>query len=300
MERYYPLLVHAFAQAYGAPQFYWCDHAPAAAALTVRRRPLGAVQRIWLNFNPTGQWRAGEDVLAECRALRDVIEQKLWRARRRRCEDILYDVVTTSLAILDQRATGSSAMRGALARISPNRTFGHRRSANDAHYLKSRLEAARSEIALASQSTLRTHYLTGMFASVAVAAGVVLPFVLPQSASANVGLLSACAGAAGAVVSTLTRISDRAGPEIDTQLGRWNALLLGVVRPALGFTFGIVIYLLIMSQLVPLAPGDGGRRVAFYSALAFAAGFSERWIPDALGVVGALVTGEHRVDERRR
>jgi hypothetical protein len=84
-------------------------------------------------------------------------------------------------------------------------------------------------------------------------------------------------------------MSDRKGLQLDIELGPTNALILGGVRTLLGASFGLVFYLLLASGLVVLTPPLTDHKVEFYAVLGFIAGFSERFIPDTLGVVGALV-----------
>jgi hypothetical protein len=56
------------------------------------------------------------------------------------------------------------------------------------------------------------------------------------------------------------------------------------MRPALGAASGIVVYLLLGSGLVPLSSEDPTHVSHLYAVLAFAGGFSEQLVPDALGL----------------
>ena len=59
--------------------------------------------------------------------------------------------------------------------------------------------------------------------------------------------------------------------------------ILGAVRPFIGTVFGIVIYALDRAGLLPLQPPEtGADPLYFYAAIAFFAGFSERWAQSTL------------------
>jgi hypothetical protein len=106
MRRYYPLLLKAFTKAHGVGAYYWCADAEAAAALTRHEGLRGSFHRsqhVWLRFNPTGHWRAGDNVLAACIALNQEIEYHLRGGTRRRWQVALYEIITATLAILDDR-----------------------------------------------------------------------------------------------------------------------------------------------------------------------------------------------------
>jgi hypothetical protein len=59
--------------------------------------------------------------------------------------------------------------------------------------------------------------------------------------------------------------------------------ILGAVRPFIGTVFGIIIYALDRAGLLPLQPPEtGADPLYFYAAIAFFAGFSERWAQSTL------------------
>jgi hypothetical protein len=65
--------------------------------------------------------------------------------------------------------------------------------------------------------------------------------------------------------------------------------LLGVIRPLLGALFGGALYLMLAGGLITVAqtPKDETDLIYFYTAIAFVAGFTERWAQD-------VVTGKGR------
>jgi hypothetical protein len=96
---------------------------------------------------------------------------------------------------------------------------------------------------------------------------------------ADTVVLVALAGAAGSVVSLLTRVREFDGQR---KTPRAVLFLTGMFRPIIGIIFGLFIYLLLLSELLPIEV-PAGPGVGFYSAIAFIAGFSERFVPDIVG-----------------
>lgn len=138
----------------------------------------------------------------------------------------------------------------------------------------------------AGQKRARLHYVEGMLvfgvpavAVVAVACGFILGiFGLFDPEAAGVRQFYACmaAGAVGAIVSVVIRMSGRGGGfTIDHELGSAGVMQLGALRPLIGAVFGVVLSLLIQTFLVPIDP----KSLSFdlFVVVAFLAGFSERW-----------------------
>jgi hypothetical protein len=121
----------------------------------------------------------------------------------------------------------------------------------------------------------------GLFAvalTAATSAGILAIFGLLDLHDPGVRRFYACmiAGAMGAVVSVLIRMSGRRGGfTIDHELGAVGIMRLGGFRPVIGAISGIIISLLIQTPLVPLDPDQ--RTIELYVVVAFLAGFSERW-----------------------
>jgi hypothetical protein len=66
-------------------------------------------------------------------------------------------------------------------------------------------------------------------------------------------------------------------------LWRITLAILGAVRPFIGSVFGIIVHALDQADLLPLKPPDSGAKdLYFYAAIAFFAGFSERWAQSTL------------------
>lgn len=113
----------------------------------------------------------------------------------------------------------------------------------------------------------------------------------PLDLALTMGILTA--GGFGAVVSVMVRIS-HGRLEIDPRAGLYAAGLSGAFRPVLGAVFGVAIYVVVMSGLLPVeVPAEAGARAHFFYALAFLAGFSERLAQDVFirsgqGLIGSM------------
>jgi len=119
-------------------------------------------------------------------------------------------------------------------------------------------------------------------------------------------------GAAGAILSVMTRMKRRDGWGLEWEVGRKSVRFLGSIRPWIGAMFAFALYLAIRGELVDLLPTidqtSGGSNASatdpsekalyFYATVAFLAGFSERWAQVLLGGVGSKA-GEADEDDGR-
>ena len=101
------------------------------------------------------------------------------------------------------------------------------------------------------------------------------------------------AGALGAIVSVMMRMSGRGDFAIDHELGRTGVLMVGAWRPLIGTVSGIIVYFLVQTPMLPL--DQDSLTVPFYVVIAFLAGFSERWTRVVLS--GAMSTIAERGHE---
>jgi hypothetical protein len=139
----------------------------------------------------------------------------------------------------------------------------------------------------AGEKRARLHFVTAMLtfgvlivvAFGCLAAGVLALFGVLDLHDAGVRRFyaSIAAGAAGAIVSVLMRMSGVHGSEftIDHELGSAGVRRLGAFRPLVGAVSGVVVALLVQTTLV--ASQSGSATTAFFAVVAFLAGFSERW-----------------------
>jgi hypothetical protein len=124
-----------------------------------------------------------------------------------------------------------------------------------------------------------------------ISALVLGAFGLLHLHSGDVRRFYACmaAGAAGAIVSVLIRMSGRRGGfTTDHELGSLGVRRLGAVRPLIGAISGVIVSFLVQTSLVPI--DHDALTFPFYVVVAFLAGFSERWTKIVLD--GAMRTIE--------
>ena len=98
---------------------------------------------------------------------------------------------------------------------------------------------------------------------------------------AHAMVFSALAGAVGAVVSVMSRLSRgelRCWYKIESKLLRYH----GIFRPVLGAIFGLAIYVLLRGGWLPFTLENSQRGLFGYISFGFISGFSERWVRDML------------------
>jgi hypothetical protein len=157
----------------------------------------------------------------------------------------------------------------------------------------------------AAAKAARIVYVSGMLAGAAmfvagasVAAILLDRFSQSWNSDMEVLLLSIAAGAVGALVSVLARMSsgDEEKFNIDFEVGRPLLRRLGLYKPLVGAVFGVIMYFLLRSGLLLTKP-DADTELYFYGAVSFLAGFSERFTGVVFGNVERLVSGEEKPEE---
>ncbi|MEX0674238.1 MAG: hypothetical protein WD067_05650 [Gaiellaceae bacterium] len=131
----------------------------------------------------------------------------------------------------------------------------------------------------------RILYTWGMVIGLAVLAALLSAFVVPlwlwgpldwADRGLQIFLVSYGAGAIGAFISVLQRMATEKFT-IHYDLGKRSLYTLGSYRPVLGAVFGVFTYFLLASHLLQTEDPAGERALFFYGAVAFVAGFSERF-----------------------
>jgi hypothetical protein len=112
-------------------------------------------------------------------------------------------------------------------------------------------------------------------------------------------VISVAAGALGAFVSVLQRISsDKAKFSVHYDLGKRTLYMLGSYRPVLGAVFGVFTYFVLASGILQTKPvQDNKTALYYYGSLAFVAGFSERFTQVLAKSVEGLVPAQGTTDE---
>jgi hypothetical protein len=171
------------------------------------------------------------------------------------------------------------------------------------------VSAQRRELARVEKYYLRTGakagrivYVSGMIAAatVIVAVCAALAIALSQldlwGLKVEALLLSTGAGAVGALVSVLSRMSGMSDKfTVDFEVGRPLLRRLGLYKPFVGGVFGVATYFLLVAGLLPA--DSTGDSLYFYGIIAFLAGFSERFTGVIFGNAERLVGGESPPDQ---
>ncbi len=95
-------------------------------------------------------------------------------------------------------------------------------------------------------------------------------------------ILAGSAGFLGSIVSILTRIKEF---ENERYADAVLPIYIGAFKPLIGSTFGILVFTLISSSILPLKFDEGRKEIQVWYALytiAFVAGFSERLVKDII------------------
>jgi len=165
--------------------------------------------------------------------------------------------------------------------------------------------AQRRELARVEKYYLRTGakagrivYVSGMIAAATVIVAVCAALAIALSQYADLWglkvealLLSTGAGAVGALVSVLSRMSGMGDKfTVDFEVGRPLLRRLGLYKPFVGSVFGVGTYFLLVAGLLPAE--STGDLLYFYGIIAFLAGFSERFTGVIFGNAERLVGGE--------
>jgi hypothetical protein len=188
---------------------------------------------------------------------------------------MLHSLAVYLLGVLDAQHAAAGSSRAADQDASVRRIEQSIVTAN------SELDQVASFIDQAGRRTTLRRYTQAMPWGVFLV--VLLGWVLSLAGSEfdrslTLGILAA--GGVGAVISVMARIT-RGKMEVDPRAGGFAVRLSGAFRPVLGAVFGVALYVVVMSGLMPVAvPEDETTRAYFFYTLAFLAGFSERLAQD--------------------
>ena len=137
----------------------------------------------------------------------------------------------------------------------------------------------------AAENQARIVYFQGMIWGGAILAALVgaafllgwaLGWLDPEDVRVQVFFVTLAMGATGAMLSVMTRMAKANGFNIDYEVGRKPARFLGALRPWIGAMFALALYIAIRGGVIAVLP-EAEQTVFFFAAIAFLAGFSERW-----------------------
>jgi hypothetical protein len=122
----------------------------------------------------------------------------------------------------------------------------------------------------------------------------------------NLLMLSIISGAAGSIISILTRIDEYKNKDQNEEYED-SALpvIIGIIKPIIGAGFGVLVFAIIGSQILPVDLGNTNNekrqdlRWLSFVAITFVAGFSERLVKDIISQTEEQFVPT-RVDRRTR
>jgi hypothetical protein len=265
---------------------WWCRHEASGTALTERleHRRLERDDRIF-RLHAATDWRTARapriaDALHECETLAIRSSEILREATEKVALHRLYAATCRLLAFVDKQENDRMPARKEMDRVLSH----HRTELRDieAYYQRAGENAARIVYfqgmaigALVLGLPLAVGTLFGWYAE---------GFGIFDLHEPRVQYLSVCVtmGALGAIVSVMTRMASAGSFNTDFEVGRKPVRRLGFLRPFIGATFALALYVAVKSNLLQLGniaqPG-----IYFFATVSFLAGFSERWAQVLLG-----------------
>lgn len=276
---------------------YWCYDEPSAAVLTVR--PSRLLARLLrrpprFRFHRVSDWTTKNradvaELLHECDALAVRTSEILRGTTQRITMELIVASAAQALALADPRTAHEDAAQRQSA-------LGHARGVLE------RTKRYYHEVALREAQIV---YFWGMMAGFLVVAAVAAAGVgsfVNGAADARLAYVTILAGAMGAIVSVLMRVTKNTFV-VDADLGRPSLRRLGSFRPVIGAVSGLFVYLAFRSGVLTVQPAaqDADAAHYFFALLAFLAGFSERFAKDVLdaarSTIGAAVDRHGESDE---
>ena len=245
----------------GGPAIF--DPAPAASS-AIHIEP---------TFGDPEDWKAKE-ILFQCLHLHYKALEFLTPQPRKICLRMIFGVITTLLGTLDHRQLERDS--GNL----PVRPFGA--DPAEVETLQRELKQAQAYYESSAQRQAQLEYLVGMVMFLALAAAGTAAIALFTPLLDEAATVAVLGGAAGAVVSVMNRMTS-GSLKVRPEAGKKTIRALGFMRPVIGATFGAVVYLFLDGGIVQIvSPPNGGANLAFYAALGFISGFSERFAQDVI------------------
>lgn len=199
---------------------------------------------------------------------------------------------------LDQICTLISHCFSSLARLKDKKITQEKHVEVIDYLLQEYQKIYESFIQRANRISLLSYYL-GMIRGVsyvgvmALSCAAILMFMKASNSLIITLSGSLFIGAIGAIISVFSRMSSRTF-SLDYTAGIPQNMRLGVFRPIIGSTMGIVTYLLLMSGLTPFeVPVGNTTQIYYILSIAFSAGFTERWAQGLLPGKGKDESSEY-------
>ncbi|MEM7344994.1 MAG: hypothetical protein AAF485_12190, partial [Chloroflexota bacterium] len=260
---------------------FLCDSRKAAAVLTKKHKFFAV-------------YPLNEDVdivkhLIECDRLELEARRLLSGNDLEACVGMLYSAARMLLSILNS-TTESKDEGGDKQEIDVKGTI---------RLVKKVLDSAQKYHNRSARLKAQRNYFEGMLIGILFLAIISSPLVIFSYSMSELNppllIVSLICGGIGAILSVMSRMGN-GDLILDHEAGARVLRRLGAFRPIVGAIFGIVIYTLIASNLLPITfNGATDQKELFYAATGFIAGFSERWAPDMLAIMDSRISAS--VDE---
>jgi hypothetical protein len=232
--------------------------------------------------------------LLDCRNLQTEIRQVLGPPNSRVCTEMLFGLIVQLLRQADAHVKACKSETGPATKL-----------AADAGQLvyEQQLVSARSFYVRAALRVAQNRYFAGMLLGVLfLVLAVVAMLGLQMTAfrwtliedDVQILVASLLVGGLGAMVSVMQRLT-KGQLQLPYRASKTEMVLYGFFRPLIGAVFGTLLFVVLRAGLISVAGAppavDAQRLLYFYVALAFFAGFSERWAQDVLSASGVKLEG---------
>jgi hypothetical protein len=298
LESRYRATLKAFEREHGKLlDVYWSTTCASAVAVAIKRAPLPLHllgKDPALRFHRASEWLMKEapqvaDVMQRCDTLAIRSSEVLRGTSERIALQRIFNVASHLLGFLDRAEGKPSDVE--IRHVTESQTR--------------ELKQVRDYYFRAGANAGRIVYFWGMMIGLLTMALLApLVWLIMRGFDVSTSQLKtffACyaAGALGAVVSVMSRMSKADTFKLDFEVGRPALRRIGSFRPQIGAVFGVVTYFVLESGMLDVTK-TGREKFFYYGSLAFVAGFSERWLKVLLGAVETSTGGTSQQPERER
>jgi hypothetical protein len=295
-EREYRRRLAAFKREHGEiKEAYWCRYAASGIAITAKPLPRRAsklfakdeIQRI----HTATDWRTrNAPTIASWLHRWETVAIKASEVLRETSERIalnwIFAASSRLLACVDRDPRAHAATDAALKPVLADQ--------------QRELDAVSDYYQRAGENSARIVYFKGMALGTVVLAAVVgggffgawaVGWLDPHDAPTYTAFVTIAMGAAGAILSVMTRMARRGAISLEFEVGRKSMRFLGGLRPWIGALFALALYLALKSSLLEILPTQAPHGVYYFATIGFVAGFSERRAKVLLDSVGGTPSG---------
>jgi hypothetical protein len=209
-----------------------------------------------------------KEILFRCMKVHYHALEYLTPKPRKICMRMTFNVITTLLGTLDSRAARGQRASAFESSYDDQRTLERELANTENYYLTS------------AQRTARLEYLSGVLFGVPLAAAGAFAIYKLDWAPRELAICFA-AGALGALVSVMERLTTNK-LVLNHEVGKAALRITGTIRPFFGALFGLAVFVFISGDVFDVQVPDGEAQRYFFAAIAFLAGFSERFARDVV------------------